>query len=517
MKMEDNKYVYVRKALKAVKTLSHFGWLGIAVVSGSQYLADDNAVVLKFKDVQQSIEKTYADVVLKEKNLEVFNKLPEIRKTVDFLYGAGEFEDLHVRSEVVFEDLKNLQSSYAKSNYGDCTISIRVGKENKDVIDLEHDHPVLNLTDKELDFKKQKTFAHELGHCVFSKDKNVFKVDNSQGGSFAQINKSYGGDTYAHYEITENDEISSNDLKNATIHRLANEGFADAFAAITLLRQHNATDDIKTFLYKSAAKRDLTTSFWDYNYKEMQEYKIFPYDIAKATTKALEPENVKKALEASSPQEVRDLAAKISKENTLEVLAKLSPDELEQSLGNSFLKEQAIKSIGMKGFATGKIKGEYLVNDFFVSMAKATDKNTRALVAETRGFKKESNLSAIPTREKFDILKKYGDTSNEVYKTYKETFEEGKTALFKEIAEVRNSKDIKDKKTEIEVIGEYQQNIDKVKNPMSVKGKKTELEILDEAQNDIGLNTDKIKSLRQEFLETNKPDMENKKPIRSLS
>ena len=40
----------------------------------------------------------------------------------------------------------------------------------------------------------------------------------------------------------------------------------------------------------------------DYNFQDISGYKIDPYDIGKTITNVLEPETVKKVLEASSPQ-----------------------------------------------------------------------------------------------------------------------------------------------------------------------------------------------------------------------
>ena len=63
-------------------------------------------------------------------------------------------------------------------------------------------------------------------------------------------------------------------------------------------------------------------------------------------------------------------------------------------------------------------------------------------------------------------------------------------------------------------IDEYKQNIDNLENPKSAKGEKTELQLLDEAQKDIGLRLEDIKSLRQEFLDENKPKFRNKNPMK---
>ncbi len=261
--MEEDNYKYVRKALKTAKTLSHFAWLGVAAVTGSQYLSADNPVLVKLNDVSNTVQQRYADFALKEKNLEVFENVQEIRETVNFLYNEGQFNDLRIKNELVKEDSKNLQSSYAASTYDDCRISIRLSKEKNEVLEHNNEHPILNYNAQDLIFNKQKVYAHEFGHCVFGKDRDVFKIKNGEGGVFSQINKAYGGDTYSHYEIDESGVLSSTGLKNATIQRLANESYAEAFSAITLLRQHNASDDVKSFLYKASARRDLTTTFWE--------------------------------------------------------------------------------------------------------------------------------------------------------------------------------------------------------------------------------------------------------------
>lgn len=241
--------------------------------------------------------------------------------------------------------------------------------ENKPLI-----QKILGFTEAEEELRNEFVLGHEVAHCGFPNIKDPFRIKGNPDLS-AQLNKVYA-------DTAQRAIKSSNGFGEAVpIHGLAdalNEAFADTTSAINLLKKYNGSDNIKVFLKKISAERELNNQITSPLDKEL----IDAYDLGAATKNVLKPENLERVLSTNNHNELREIAIEIANNALMTSLAKKNDKQLETALGDWNLKEQA--KILVKGGDGLKKEGSLITEQINQSFNKLSAKE-KAEFAETRG------------------------------------------------------------------------------------------------------------------------------------
>lgn len=104
-----------------------------------------------------------------------------------------------------------------------------------------------------------------------------------------------------------------------------------------MLKKYDGADNVKLFLQKVSAERELNNQITSPLDKEL----IDAYDLGGAIKNVLKAGNLEKILSTDNPNELRDIAIDLSNASLMTSLAKKNDKQLETALGAWNLKEQA--------------------------------------------------------------------------------------------------------------------------------------------------------------------------------
>lgn len=355
------------------KTLSRFALLGASAVLMAGALSHANANELRHTGVNNT-DSEYSQVF--QERMEKVKAHAEYVLSQDVNFGTkvtfdyatfGDLENSLGDSAVMMGDEKGCEV-YLSHNKDTGLGEGLTSPENKPLI-----QKILGFTEAEEELRNEFVLGHEVSHCGFPNIKDPFRIKGHSALS-AQLNKVYA-------DTAQRTIKSSNGFGEAVpVHGLAdalNESFADTTSAINLLKKYNGSDEVKVFLQKISAERELNNQITSPLDKEL----IDAYDLGAATKNVLKPENLQRILSTDNPDELRDIAIELSNNSLMTSLAKKDDKQLETALGDWNLKEQA--KILVKAGDGLKKEGSLITEQINESFNKLS-KQEKAEFEETR-------------------------------------------------------------------------------------------------------------------------------------
>lgn len=179
----------------------------------------------------------------------------------------------------------------------------------------------LNLTEQQEHLQSEFVLGHEVAHCGFYKFSAPFLIPGNQELTVL-LNKYYADN------ISSVKAINGVDVNFYGLAYFLNEAFAEAYSAVLMYKKYGGTPEIKVFLAKMSALREISTFF-----SVLDETVIDAYDLKRATSLVLSDYFSERIDKAKNAQELRMITLEIANFTVLDSLAKKSDKELKAALG----------------------------------------------------------------------------------------------------------------------------------------------------------------------------------------
>lgn len=259
---------------------------------------------------------------------------------------------------------------------------------------------------------------HEAAHCGFVYIDAPFQVKGNPELS-AALNKTFADTSLRGSFET---ELTDSFDGKVTHHGLAdalNESYADAVAAIMMLKEHNNSPEIQKFLGKVSAERAITTAISS----RVGDDLVNAYDMDGAIKNVLKDDVLQKIANTNDAQELNSIALDIANANLLNSLAKKTDTQLDTALGAWTVEKSANVNVwGTINTRKDGSLGTEAVKEAFNAMGEkaVTDfMQAKDALSWTGGKTQEEIDSAVRTVEDFskNVSAKISIDGNQVKET----------------------------------------------------------------------------------------------------
>lgn len=372
----------------------------------------------------------------------VKSAMAAVNKQVEFMENFGLTKGLNYTLSFDVKQSNDQDGLSSANVFGDKSCDVSVGLNNNGASTMTSPEyrgqidSTLRYSEEEKVLMAKVFAGHEISHCRLVKISNPFQLDNAEDTKL--INKIYGN-TLTRGVI----KRDGKDVVSFGLGDFLNESYADGMAFASMVNESGGKKETLDFLKKVSANRHLQTL-------KVQSEGVFnsdqvdAYDLRLATEGLSSPENIKKIVEAKTPQELDKIVLDNSNKNVWTSLSSRSVEDLQKAIGVDALHNQAVNySVLSKQHLD---KNSLVAQSIDYATSKLSQED-RTNMEQAMAVMASSNFSKMgdATKTLLDIRNKMDKPLKEFMESKKDDINSAIEVIHKESLKykVKDSKDLK--------------------------------------------------------------------------